>query len=249
MRRFEKVAIIGLGLIGGSIAKRLKTMHPERPIASMKKEGCVDILFESWEELVQWSDLIVLATPIGVVVPLARIIKEAHRTRPVVVIDVGSVKRKICREFERLSEGAIEFLGTHPMAGKELSGWEASEAELFQGAPWIIAPHGRNSDGVQEAVIAWVRMLGAHEKVLSAEEHDRKVAFISHFPKVVSEALLAFVRKQEPEALELAGPGFLSMTRLAGDNPEMHAEIARHNGDHVQEAMKKWVEYLLEGTR
>ncbi len=244
MQRFERVAIIGLGLIGGSIAKKLKTMHPERPIASLRREACVDILFGSWEELALWSDLIVLATPISEVVPLARLIKEAHRTRPVVVIDVGSVKRVICREFEKLSEGAIEFLGTHPMAGKERSGWEASEAGLFQGAPWIIAPHARNSMEVQEAVSTWVRMLGAQEKVMTAEEHDRRVALISHFPKVVSQALLDFVRTQAPEALELAGPGFLSMTRLAGDNPLMHAEIARHNGDHLEEVMRRWVEYL-----
>lgn len=234
----KRVAIVGLGLIGGSIAKRLKQNDPEQPIAT------IGAGFQEWKELVEWSDLIVLATPLRTIVPIAREIR-AHAGSPVMVIDVGSVKGEICLEFEQLTGDGMEFLGTHPMAGKAQWGFEASDPALFEGARWLLTPHGKNRPETVAWVGEWVRELGAVEKVLSAEEHDRKVALISHFPRVLSKALLAFVQEMDPEAIELAGPGFQSMTRLAHDNPEMHREIAQFNSAHLERVAQKWKERVL----
>lgn len=249
---FKNIGIVGMGLMGGSIAKALKKEDPSCSIFSVKfaeekVETAVDCVFEKYDELVAHSDLIVIATPLSCILEVAKKIKEAApKTKKTIVIDIGSVKRDICKEFEALTEEHIEFLGTHPMAGKECSGFENSDPLLFQDASWILCPHAKNQVGTIEALSQWVQKLGAHSKILTPQEHDKKTALISHFPAILSQLLLAFVEEKDRSALEIAGPGFKSMTRLAKENPVLSREIAALNADYLKELRKEWLNFLIK---
>lgn len=237
---FQKVGIIGLGLIGGSIAKVLKekgyyvaTVKSKSPdIAKAKK--MIDRVFPTLDELAAEVDLLILATPLSAILPIAREIKADH---PLLVIDVGSVKGAIVKEFAKLTKGPVEFLSTHPMAGTEKSGFNASDPNLFKDAPWIIVPHKKNKAKLE----GWIRLFGAKPIVMSADEHDRKAALISHLPALISKALLDFVEKKDPDSIKIAGPGFRSMTRLAKGNPELMEEIYQFNKKNIDTLWKEWV--------
>ena len=252
---FSKIGIIGLGLIGGSIAKALQRKKGGVQIASLNRDcpdlqqafdqKIVDLVFESWEELIAWSDLIILASPLATLPSLA---EEIGRCCPcdkqLLVIDVGSVKKEIIPLFEKWTNGKIEFLSTHPMAGKEKWGFSHSDADLFHHCSWIVSPHSKNQNATVKQVGALIESLGAHPAILSPDKHDAQVALISHLPALLSRLLLKFVETQDPEALKIAGPGFHSMTRLAKDNPRMQAEIARLNREELTYQFNQWLAFI-----
>lgn len=204
---FQKVGIIGLGLIGGSIAKALKqkgcyvaTVKSKSPdVAKAKK--IIDRVFPSIEALTHEVDLLVIATPLSSIIPIARQISSDH---PLLVIDVGSVKGPIAKEFAKLTKGQVEFLATHPMAGTEKSGFDAADPDLFKEAPWIIVPHRKNKAKLEK----WIEIFGAKPVVMTAQEHDRKVAMISHLPGLISKILWDFVQEKDPKSVKIAGPSF-----------------------------------------
>ncbi|MBS0625900.1 MAG: prephenate dehydrogenase [Verrucomicrobia bacterium] len=225
---FRKIGILGLGLIGGSILKGLEG----------KKEVIDgDDILDRLDEI----DALILAVPISAILEIGAKIKTKH---PLVVFDVGSVKEVIAERFEEWTQGNLEFVATHPMAGKEMSGFANSEASLFQGATWVVTPHKKNTEKALKAVEEIATLLGAHPKRLDAKTHDQQVALISHMPYLLSKALLEFVTHEDPKSLEIAGPGFKSMTRLAKDNPALHAEIKVYNGDNIEVSLKKFIEFL-----
>ncbi len=252
---FQRVGILGCGLIGGSIIKGLKAKNPNISIGTVRsnaedaqlalKEGWLDCDYPTLKELVHHSDLIVLASPISTIIPLAKKIKDI--TSPgqrLIIIDIASIKGEIVPVFEELSEDRIEFLSTHPMAGKETRGFSNSQATLFAGYPWIVVPHRKNSPEVIAAVEQWIRFLGGEVTQLSAEEHDRKTALISHLPGMISKALLEFVSKKDESSLNISGPGFKSMTRLARSNPVMREEIMKSNRKNMEELKEEWISFL-----
>lgn len=239
---FQKVGIIGLGLIGGSIAKALKregyyvaTVKSKSPDVA-KAKNTIDRVFPTLDALVQEVDLLILATPLSTILPIARQIKADH---PLLVIDVGSVKGPIVKEFAKLTKGKVEFLSTHPMAGTEKSGFAAADPDLFKGAKWILVPHKKNKAKIEP----WIQLFGATPIIMSAEEHDRKTALISHLPALISMALLDFVQEMDPESLEIAGPGFRSMTRLALGNHQLMDEIYAFNKKNLNKLWHEWLEH------
>lgn len=245
----RNVSIIGLGLIGGSIAKALKDCE----IGSLKcdcrdlqmavEEKVVDRLFESWEELIAWSDLIILATPLSTISQLAEEIARQAK-KPILVIDVSSVKKAVMPTFEAKTNEMIEFISTHPMAGKETWGFASGDASLFEGCTWVISLHKKNRQSSIDAVAHLIDSLGAQALLLDPEEHDRQAALVSHLPALISRELLKFVEKTNPGSLKLAGPGFRSMTRLAHDNPQLQSEIASFNQEFIAEFMRQFKEIL-----
>lgn len=239
---FQKVGILGLGLIGGSIAKALKakgyyvaTVKSKSPDVA-KARKVIDRVFHNLDDLVGEVDLLILATPLSTIIPIAREIKADH---PLLVIDVGSVKGAIVKEFKKLTKGSVEFLSTHPMAGNEKCGFGASDSELFKGAPWIIVPHAKNKAKLEK----WIRIFGAKPMVMSAEEHDLKAAMISHLPALISKTLWDFVQKTDPSSLKIAGPGFQSMTRLALGNQQLMNEIEEANKENLEMLWKQWIDF------
>ncbi len=243
----SNVSVIGLGLIGGSIAKALKHCGSlKRECGDLKlaiEEKAVVRLFENWEELIAWSDLIILATPLSTISQLAEEIAR-HAKKPILVIDVSSVKSAVVPTFEAKTSGMVEFLSTHPMAGKETWGFDSSDASLFEGCTWVISPHKNNRQASIDKISRLIASLGAEPMLLSPEEHDRQAALVSHLPALLSRRLLQFVEKTNPESLKLAGPGFRSMTRLAHDNPQLQSEIASMNEENIAELLLKFKELL-----
>lgn len=149
---------------------------------------------------------------------------------------MGSVKEEIVKEFEKLTKENLEFLSTHPMAGSEKQGFQAARIDLFEKAPWIIVPHKKN----RTSVSSFIRSLGAKPIKMTAKEHDQKVALISHLPALISEKLLRFVMKKDPKAIQIAGPGFESMTRLAKGNSQLLKEIKAFNKKPIEALIKEW---------
>lgn len=253
---FKKVGIIGFGVIGGSILKTLKAVNPRIAVCTCKFESrdqtqalesrLVDQAFEELEALIREVDVLVLATPISSIVPLALDVSAAVRKhpKPLMVVDVASVKEEIAMVFEKLTDGQVEFIATHPMAGTEKSGYANSCASLFFQAPWIIVPHGKNTLGGLRRAAEMIEFLGASPLEMKATDHDRKTALISHLPGIISKTLWDFVEASDRRSLEIAGPGFRSMTRLAHDNLELRREIFQANQFFIQQSLSSWMNFM-----
>ncbi len=231
MTQFKKIGIIGMGLIGGSIAKAL--------------EGKASLVFDEaiWSDIKN-LDAVILAVPISAILEIGERIASLKLDRPLAVLDVGSVKEPIALRFEEWTQSPIEFVATHPMAGKEKGGIEHSDKDLFQKAPWVITPHAKNTKAVLSKTEDLISSLGAFPLFMDAATHDKRAALISQLPYLLSKALLEFVRKTDPASLEMAGPGFHSMTRLADDNPSMRKEISRYNRENIDRCLQQFKDSL-----
>lgn len=247
-----RVALLGFGLIGGSIARSLRrdagnwTITAWSPSGSgprrAQDEGVIDQAWRLPGDAVRDAELIVLAGP-----PLATIdmIDELGRGdlagglgSEAVVTDVTSTKETV---VGRADAARLRFVGGHPMAGRELSGYEASAADLFDGRPWVVAPGRHAQPGDVERVKALAVACGARPITMSAAEHDAAVAAISHLPLVVAAALVEVVagsgagpdREDWPVAAALAASGWQGMTRLARGDEAMGAGIIATNAPAI----------------
>ena len=241
MKGAPDVAIVGLGLIGGSLARALtargaRVLGVDRPEIVRKARAARAIAdIGSTVEDAADMPLIVLAAPpranLGLLRKLARVI--GPRT---VVTDLGSVKTPICRAARRL--GLRSFVGGHPMAGTERSGFAASDGRLFRDHPWILTPDG-STPAALAAVRRLARAVGARPHVMTPEAHDRTVAFLSHAPQLLAWAIdgAAHGDRVTTRHLALAGPGFRDMTRLAGSPRPLWREILAENRVEVARAL------------
>lgn len=240
MKKKPVVAIAGLGLIGGSLARALaaqgyRVLGIDRPpVLRAARKARAIAAGVSLEAAALQADILVLAAP-----PSAnlRLVGRLARTAPatLVVTDVTSVKAPIVAEARRL--GLRHFVGGHPMAGTERAGFAASRADLFEARPWIVT---RPADPDAARVVrALARSVGARPVTLEAKEHDRFVALVSHVPQIVSWALLSAAQGDPVSRrnLALAGPGFHDMTRLAKSPKGLWREILRGNHREVRRAL------------
>ncbi len=238
---FKRIAIIGLGLIGGSIGLALHHAKAVCEIAGydMTEEtrrrayavGAVDSLCNTVLDAVQDAELVVLATPVGAMQQLLKDI-GAFVAPGTVVTDVASTKAQIVSWAEEYLPSSVPFIGGHPMAGKELSGVEVADARLFQNCIYCLTPTQRTQPVALQKVVAFVEILNAHIQYLEPEEHDKQVASVSHLPFIASVALMNTVTQdaQWCDAAFLAANGFRDVSRLAGGSPEMYRDICLTNG-------------------
>ena len=245
--RRPTVAIAGLGLIGGSLAKALTRAGyrvigvdtPARARAA-RQTGAVAATASSVVAAARKADVLVLAAPPAVNL---RLLAEAARAaRPALVItDVSSVKRPIGTAARRLR--IANFVGGHPMAGRERSGFAASSADLFRGCPWVLSP---SQPGARRVVARIARDVGARPVVVAEDAHDRAMAYLSHLPQIVAWALSTAARGDRVTArlLRLAGPGFRDMTRLARSPRALWREVLAQNAAEVARARKDLVRAL-----
>jgi prephenate dehydrogenase len=207
-----KVTVYGTGLIGGSFALALKRAFLEIQIAGVDRP---EVLKRALELKIidvagpaagpDAADLIVLATPIG---EILRLLDQLPTDAAALITDVGSTKAAIC---EKAAQRGLNFVGGHPMAGLELSGPDSASPSLFEGAPFFLCSIPSTSPNALEEIKTLITTIGAIPHVISAEEHDRLVAQISHLPQIISSALADYTAPHS----ELAGPGLRSMTRMA----------------------------------
>jgi prephenate dehydrogenase len=254
---FQRVTIIGLGLIGGSWALALKARGiAARRVGCDKPEvldralaaGMIDEGFADPREAIRGADLIILATPVGAILDLLPQIKQAADPRALVT-DVGSTKRLIClRAREMFGEEPL-FLGGHPLAGKERSGVENASATLFESARYVMTPLLPNhlEDARIKGFCALVESVGARPFVTEASTHDRAVAFFSHLPQLVSSGLASMIADQSAEEflpLDLAASGFRDVTRLAESPYGVWRDICLTNIENIQSALDALIDKL-----
>ena len=245
---FNRVAIIGLGLIGGSLGLALRQAKAARQVAGYdmqkgvseraRKLGAIDQSCSSLTEAARGAELIILATPVGAMRSLLQ--QLASCASPgAVVTDVASTKAQVISWAEEYLPASIFFVGAHPIAGKETSGIEAAEAALFRQCIYCLTPTKRTSPAALDKVTALVDILGARMRFLEPPEHDGMVAGVSHLPYIASIALMqtAALNAAWDDAALLTGNGFRDMTRLAAGSPEMHRDICLTNS----EAITRWL--------
>ena len=249
---FKHLAIIGVGLIGGSfalaarragIAERITGWDRKEALDKARDIGVIDGVEEAFDspDRASEADLVYLAAPVGAIVSFLR--KHGNLLKPgAIVTDAGSTKREICRVANEALSPEVSFIGGHPMAGSERTGVEFADENLFQGAAYaLVTKDGVNSDALR-AVTQVVRTIGATPINLTAGEHDRIAARISHTPQMLSTALaLAVARKCEAGTLALAGSGFAEMTRLAESRWSVWEDICRTNADEISAALDETI--------
>jgi len=252
------VAIVGLGLMGGSLGRALDErcalrLGVDRDPTTCERAVELGVVDEAGtlEEMVPRADLVVLATPVGAIVDLLPVVGALARDGAVVT-DLGSTKRAICRALDALPE-RVSAVGGHPMCGREQGGLEASDGSLYERARWVVVPGVRTRPETRALVSELVIAVGASELELPADRHDAGVAVASHLNYVVAQALLGVLDgSPEPSARELAATGFRGATRLAGGDVDMWADILRTNADELVPAIDalvaelRGIEQLLE---
>jgi prephenate dehydrogenase len=263
-----RIALLGLGLIGGSIARALRERGSDGALRNARLvawtpsgdgpeaaagEGVIDEAVESAERAVADADLVVLAGPAPVCLEQLDALAGPWRAAlapEAIVTDVASTKAAIVGRAETLG---LRFVGGHPMAGRETSGYGAAEADLFEGRPWVVVPTSDADAAAVERVEELARAVGARPRRMAADEHDAAVAAISHLPLVVAAALVDAIagapdrpREGWPLASELAATGWRDMTRLARGDVEMGSGIVATNARPIAARVRDLVE-VLEG--
>lgn len=238
---FPRAAIVGLGLIGGSLARDLAALGVQveaydadaSAVGDALASGVIECsLDESLADL--RADVVVIATPVDAATGVLRRI-AASPARPSLVSDVGSTKARIVAEAAALGLGG-RFVGSHPMAGDHRSGWSASRRGLFDGARiYLCAAEGASAELVERVEALW-RAVGGRPEVIGAAAHDSTLAWSSHLPHVISAALALALRDASVARHDL-GPGGRDITRLAGSSPEMWSAIAAENADALDRAL------------
>ena len=251
-----RVAIVGAGLIGGSLGMALRGLGdvdevvvsdaaPGRAEAAVEA-GAADRAAGSPEVAGEGADLIVVATPVGAVVDVACL--AALRATPgAVVTDVGSVKGRIVADAERRMPAHVRFIGGHPMAGSELEGLEGADAAMFKGATWVLTPTATSDALAQATLTRLLHALGAHVVALDPRHHDRLVAVVSHLPHLAAGTLLNLAAERSLDAnglLALAAGGFRDMTRVSAGSSGIWLDICEDNADAIVEVIDAYVDGL-----
>jgi prephenate dehydrogenase len=242
MSACDSVAIVGLGLIGGSLARDLSLRGVRvsaydadaHHLAAAKRDGAIDRSLDSSLAGASDADVIIIAVPVDSAIDVLRCVAP-HAARAKLLTDVGSTKARIVEAATELGIGD-RFVGSHPMAGDHRSGWNASRAGLFGGSRVYLCPTESSTPEAIDLASTFWGALGARPDLLDADQHDRKLAWTSHLPHVISTALaLAFTRVGVHR--DELGPGGRDVTRLAGSSPEVWTAIACENAAEIGAAL------------
>jgi prephenate dehydrogenase len=251
---YGHVGIVGVGLIGASIGLALKSRQLCRRVIGVGRSasslhealsvGAIDEAHERVGVDLASAEIVVVATPVPLVAEMVARIRTVVSPEAIIT-DVASTKRGILRAVQgadRPNERVAEFVGSHPMAGSHKRGPLAGDPNLFEGRTCVVV-RGDGSDRSRDRVRGFWQSLGMNVQEMGAEEHDDRVARISHGPHVASYALAL---SAEPADLVLAGPGFRDTTRLAASQPALWTEILRENRVSVLAALDRYSRELAE---
>ncbi|MED1205000.1 prephenate dehydrogenase [Heyndrickxia acidicola] len=255
------VFIVGLGLIGGSLALTIKRQHPKATIIGydVKKNemelakilGVIDECSENFQSDAERADLVILAAPIIETEKWIERLALMNLKKDVLITDTGSTKKSVVDQAALLVEKDICFIGGHPMAGSHKSGVAAAKERLFENAFYILTPlHSEQSVEVDK-LKKWLS--GTHAKfiTLSAKEHDGITGIISHFPHLIAASLVGQAKENQdkfPLLQRMAAGGFRDITRIASSSPVMWSDISLRNKEVLLELMDKWMEEMEKIT-
>ena len=234
-KKLTRVRIVGSGLIGTSIGLGLvqRGVQVHMVDSDVKAQSLANDLVGGVS--ISNPDLVVLAMPTS---QLAAVIREESQLNPQsIFIDVGSVKNEVVLQVETISGLSRRFLPTHPMAGREIGGASSARADLFQGRSWILTPSADVDSVSRQLVLELIEHLGATPIELSALDHDRAVARISHLPQIASSLIAKQLTGTPPEWMELAGQGLRDTTRIAGSDESLWKEIIYSNRNELQQLL------------
>jgi prephenate dehydrogenase len=256
----RRLAVVGVGLLGGSVAKAARAhalaaeivgvgRHAGR-LEAARRDGALDHVTTDLAAGVRDADVVVLAPPVGVIVTLLGEVARASGPETIVT-DVGSTKAAIVRAAEGLGRRRpLRFVGSHPMAGSDRSGYRHARADLFRDATVVVTPTELSEPAAVKTVSAFWEGLGAGRVVtLDPDAHDRAVAAISHLPHLAAMALVDAVDRFEPSAFDIAARGFRDTTRIAASDPIVWEEIFLANHDALGRSLVAFREALAELER
>jgi len=238
-----RVAILGMGLMGGSLAlalrghvRELRAADPDLAALELARQlGVVHHVSVDPSEVLPGSDIVILAAPVHAILELIRLLPDLHPGSPV-VLDLGSTKSQVCRAMEALPE-RFDPIGGHPMCGKETSGLRSAEADIFKGATFALSALGRTSQRARDMAEQIARVIDAVPLWIEPEVHDRWVAATSHVPYLLANALSLAT---PIEATQLVGPGFRSTSRLAASFAPMMLDVLASNQENIHQALRRF---------
>jgi prephenate dehydrogenase len=249
---FNKVTIIGVGLIGGSLAKVLKAQglageihgagRSRETLETAVRLGVIDHMGQSTAHAVEEADLVVLAAPVGT---FEHIVGEIapHVKSAAVLTDVGSVKGALVRTIEGLLPPGVHYVPGHPIAGREKHGVEAASEDLFRGARCILTPTERTDRKALEKVTAIWTAAGSEVLSMDPDRHDHIFAAVSHLPHAAAYAMVSTVAEYSEGSanyVTFSGAGFRDFTRIAASSPEMWRDICLLNGKNIVEMIEHY---------
>jgi prephenate dehydrogenase len=253
---FEKIGIVGLGLIGGSIALAARELWPASLVIAVDNKDvletamrmhAIDVAADDLIVLAE-ADLVVLAAPARQNIALLAAL-DANVRRPAVITDTSSTKREIVAAARSLPP-RFTFVGGHPLGGAAKGGLEHARTDLFRGRPWLLTPTGDGAGPALEKLMGFVRALGADPRVVGVDAHDRMLAFLSHLPQLTASALMQVVGDAVGhEGLALSGRGLADTTRLAASPADIWKDIAATNADEIGPALDALIAVLQDLRR
>lgn len=252
---FRRVTIIGVGLIGGSLAMVMKKRgladeiigagRRRDNLQKAKRLGVIDGYSLDLQKAAKGADLVVLATPVGSFEKIAEEIRPALGDGTVVT-DVGSVKGRLVGSLERIIPYRVRYVGAHPIAGREKSGIEAASADLFKGTRCILTPTKRTEPGALRMIRALWEKAGAKTISMDPYRHDMIFGAVSHLPHVIAYCLVNTVLnlEEEGQVIKYSAGGFKDFTRVAASHPEMWRDICLLNRDNLIDMVKRFQQTL-----
>ena len=259
------IGIIGLGLLGGSLAKAFKKANAENSyiiatdtcpdtLDTAKKEGIIDEYTSGIDATFSTCTVIFICTPVSHIPTIVtKLIPWV--SKDCIITDVGSTKYKIIKEVNDLLEkhnSTAHFIGGHPMAGSQDSGYGASQAHLFQNAYYIITPYGNTPDFIVFILKKLVERIGAIPLMISPSYHDFATASISHVPHIIASGLVHLIEESDGDKNllhTLAAGGFKDITRIASSNPDLWRDICLSNKGHISKLLKRYIGILEEADQ
>ncbi len=254
--QFQKITIVGVGLLGGSLGLAIKRRRLAREAAGFvrraasvkdcEQAGAVDYATTDLLAAVSGAELVILCTPLAQMRPLVKQLLPALK-RGAVVTDVGSVKSSVVKELEPLvAKAGAHFVGSHPMAGAEKVGVAAARADLFERAACVLTPTHRTNQAALRRIEGFWKSIGGRVVKLSPETHDALVSRTSHLPHIIASVLASVVldpRRPKQQSL-LCANGFRDTTRIASGSPEMWRDIMLANREPLRVTLDEFVREL-----
>jgi prephenate dehydrogenase len=255
------VFVIGLGLIGGSLALSIKRHHKDSIMIGFdvntkqsqlaKLLGVVDEIVDDITTGATQADLIVVATPVNEAEKILLSLANMELKDDVIITDAGSTKAKIVETASCLTKKGMTFIGGHPMAGSHKSGVTAAKAILFENAFYLLTPGDGVADSEVKRLVNWLVGTKAKFLIVTPEEHDYMTGVISHFPHIIAASLVHQAERSSQDqqlVTRLAAGGFRDITRIASSNPDMWRDILLHNKPVMLDLFRNWMEEMQKIT-